>query len=94
MKQEKQAKSQNNQNQRQAVALLHQAQILKAAERLFAEKGFHQTAIADISTASGYSRRTICANFESKTTFHTALAVVGDCVQALPYNEPKAKEEA
>lgn len=92
MKQEKQAKSQNN--QKQAVALLHQAQILKAAERLFAEKGFHQTAIADISTASGYSRRTICANFESKTTFHTALAVVGDCAQALTYNEPKAKEEA
>ena len=39
---------------------------MKAAERLFSEKGFAQTTINDISKASEYSRRTIYTYYESK----------------------------
>lgn len=53
-------------NKKEAVAALHRAQILKAAEKLFLEKGYAQTTIEDISKASGYSRRTIYAYYESK----------------------------
>lgn len=53
-------------NRNEAVAALHRARMMDAAERMFAEKGFAQTTIADISAASTYSRRTIYAYFEGK----------------------------
>lgn len=53
-------------NKKEAVAALHREQIMKAAERLFSEKGYAQTTIEDISKASEYSRRTIYAYYESK----------------------------
>ncbi len=53
-------------NKKNAVAALHKAQIMNAAEALFSEKGFETTTIEDISNASEYSRRTIYAYFESK----------------------------
>lgn len=53
-------------NKKEAVAALHREQIINAAERIFSEKGFAQTTIADISNASEYSRRTIYAYYESK----------------------------
>ena len=53
-------------NKKDAVAALHKEQIMKAAEKLFSEKGFIQTTIDDISKASEYSRRTIYAYYESK----------------------------
>lgn len=53
-------------NRKEAVAALHRDQILKAAEKLFSEKGYTQTTIDDISKASEYSRRTIYIYFESK----------------------------
>ena len=53
-------------NKKEAIASFHREQILKAAERLFAEKGYDQTTIADISKEAGYSRRTIYAYYESK----------------------------
>ena len=53
-------------NKKEAVAALHREQIMKAAERLFSEKGYAQTTIEDISKASDYSRRTIYAYYESK----------------------------
>lgn len=53
-------------NKKEAVAALHREQIMKAAEKLFSEKGFSQTTIDDISKASEYSRRTIYAYYESK----------------------------
>lgn len=49
-----------------AVETLHRERIMDASERLFLEKGFQGTTIADISAASDYSRRTIYAYFESK----------------------------
>ncbi|MDM8136472.1 TetR/AcrR family transcriptional regulator [[Clostridium] symbiosum] len=54
------------QNKKEAIATLHKEQIMKAAERLFSEKGFAPTTINDISKASEYSRRTIYAYYESK----------------------------
>lgn len=51
---------------KEAVAALHRARILTAAEKLFSEKGYAQTTIEDISKASEYSRRTLYAYYESK----------------------------
>lgn len=53
-------------NKKDAVAALHREQIMKAAEKLFSEKGYVQTTIDDISKASEYSRRTIYAYYENK----------------------------
>ena len=53
-------------NKNEAVAALHRERILNAAEALFSEKGFEGTTIEDISKASGYSRRTVYAYYESK----------------------------
>lgn len=53
-------------NKNEAIASGHRARILQAAEALFMEKSFPATTIADISVASGYSRRTLYAYYESK----------------------------
>ena len=53
-------------NRKEAVAALHRARIMTAAERLFSEKGYALTTIEDISKASEYSRRTIYAYYDSK----------------------------
>ena len=53
-------------NKKEAVAALHRARIMTAAEKLFSEKGYEQTTIEDISKESEYSRRTIYAYYESK----------------------------
>ncbi len=53
-------------NKKEAVAALHRERIMKAAEKLFSEKGYAQTTIDDISKASEYSRRTIYTYYESK----------------------------
>lgn len=53
-------------NKKEAVAALHREQIMKAAEKLFSEKGYEQTKIEDISKSSEYSRRTIYSYYESK----------------------------
>lgn len=56
----------NRKNKKEAVAALHKEQIMKAAENLFAKKGYAQTTIEDISKVSEYSRRTIYSYFDSK----------------------------
>ena len=53
-------------NKKDVVAALHREQIMKAAEKLFSEKGYVQTTIDDISKASEYSRRTIYVYYENK----------------------------
>ena len=53
-------------NKKEAVAALHRARIMTAAEKLFSEKGYEQTTIEAISKESEYSRRTIYAYYESK----------------------------
>ena len=56
-------------NQKEAVAALHRARMLTAAEELFQQKGFEATTIDDISKASGYRRRTLYAYFVNKEDF-------------------------
>lgn len=57
------------------VSALHRERMLAAAERVFAEKGFEQTTVDDLSRATGYSRRTLYAYFESKEgVLHALLA--------------------
>lgn len=41
-------------------------QILKAAEKIFAEKGFHETTISDIARGAGLSEPTLYEYFASK----------------------------
>ena len=53
-------------HKKEAIAALHRARIMTAAEGLFSEKGYAQTTIDDISKASEYSRRTIYAYYQSK----------------------------
>ena len=53
-------------NKKEAVAELHREKIIKAAEALFFRQGFEKTTVDHISKASGYSRRTVYAYFESK----------------------------
>ena len=53
-------------NRKEAVASLHREQMLRAAERLFWQKGYGQTTIDDISRESGYSRRTLYAYYQNK----------------------------
>ena len=53
-------------NRKEAVAALHRAQIMTAAEKLFSEKGYEQTTIEEISKEAEYSRRTIYTYYESK----------------------------
>lgn len=53
-------------NEKDTVAALHREQIMKAAEKLFFEKGYAGTSIDDISKESEYSRRTIYVYYESK----------------------------
>lgn len=56
----------SRQNKKKRVAALHRETIMRAAEKLFSEKGVSATTIDDISKESEYSRRTIYAYFESK----------------------------
>lgn len=49
------------------VAGLRRAQILEAATRVFAERGFHRTTIRDVARAAGVADGTIYNYFENKT---------------------------
>lgn len=51
---------------RSAVAALHRETILDAAERLFTERGFDAATMDEISSAAGYSKRTVYAYFPGK----------------------------
>ena len=76
-------------NRNRVVAALIKDQILSAASRLFAEKGFSAARIDDISAEAGYSRRTVYSYFESKEdildhiTVRGLSALLGDIRSAL-----------
>ncbi len=53
-------------NRKESVAAFHRERILCAAEVLFTAQGFEQTTISEIADASGYSRRTVYAYYDSK----------------------------
>lgn len=69
------------------------AGILRAAKRVFAEKGYHATTIADIARAAGLSYGSIYWYYDSKETlFHSLMtaeaaalrAFIGEAVRATP----------
>ncbi|REK18191.1 MAG: TetR/AcrR family transcriptional regulator [Planctomycetota bacterium] len=63
------------------------AAVLEAAERLFAEKGFANTSLRDISTASGVSHPLIHHHFGSKQELHQAVKrrLVENYAQRFPH---------
>ncbi|MGN0638589.1 MAG: TetR/AcrR family transcriptional regulator [Huintestinicola sp.] len=64
-------------NKNAAVAAVHRQKILESAAVLFSEKGFEAATIGDISAASGYSRRTVYAYFQSKEDILHSLICEG-----------------
>ena len=56
-----------NQSFQEQVAALRKAQILDAATRVFAQRGFHRTTIRDVAKAAGVADGTIYNYFENKT---------------------------
>jgi TetR/AcrR family fatty acid metabolism transcriptional regulator len=53
---------------------IRREEILDAAKRVFAEKGFHQTAIADIARAAELSYGSVYWYFDSKDALFQALS--------------------
>jgi len=61
---------------RQRIALERQARmdlILDSAERLFAEKGYHETSINDIAEGADFSRTSVYQYFRSKEEIYVHL---------------------
>ena len=52
---------------------LRRTEILEAAEKIFAEKGFYNTTVAEIAGASGFAVGTIYQFFESKDQLYSAM---------------------
>lgn len=76
-------------------------QIIEAAERLFADKGFHQTTIADISEVSGVHEASIFQYFKTKENLlvsiperHLKLTLQGisEHLQGMKGAEPKLRK--
>jgi len=71
---------------RRSNGLQTQAQIMAAAERHFAERGFEATRLEDIATEVGIRRAAIFYYFADKQELYTAVLdnVFGDWTAALP----------
>ena len=52
---------------------LRRAEILEAAVKVFAAKGFHSASVAEIAAASGFAIGTLYQIFESKEQIYTAM---------------------
>ena len=77
---------------------LRREEILDAAKRVFADKGFHQTAIADIARTANLSYGSVYWYFDSKETLFQALAEreehalwqhVGAALEVSPDEDPE-----
>ncbi len=55
------------------VAALRRDQILDAAARVFAERGFHRTTVREVAQAAGVANGTIYNHFENKTALLVAI---------------------
>jgi AcrR family transcriptional regulator len=67
------------------------SRITKAAARLFAERGFTRTTMADIAAAAGVAVQTVYFVFHTKTEVLDsayALAVMGEADPAVPQDQP------
>lgn len=59
--------------------------ILKAAMRIFAEKGFHGASVNDIADTAGVNKRMIYAHFENKESLY--IAVIDEAFRRLSESE-------
>ena len=64
------AATRRSRSETQAATRQH---LLDAAERLFAERGFHRTSVAEIARAAGYTVGAIYGNFERKEDLAVAV---------------------
>src|SRR6188768_1920575 len=64
---------------RERQAQLTQAEILKAARRLFAERGYTRTSVRDIADAAGVSAQTV---YDSIGTKQALVAQLNDLIDA------------
>lgn len=67
------------------------SRITKAATRLFAERGYTRTTIADIAEAAGVAVQTVYFVFHTKTEVLNSaygLAVMGEADPAIPQEQP------
>jgi AcrR family transcriptional regulator len=74
-------------------------EILAAAKGLFAERGYHDTTIADVARATGLSYGVVYWYFASKDElFHALMATEGDrlrrCIRAVLVDAPVESDEA
>jgi AcrR family transcriptional regulator len=59
--------SESQESFQEQVAALRRAQILDAATKVFAQRGFHRTTVRDVAKAAGVADGTIYNYFENKT---------------------------
>src|SRR3954447_10344830 len=69
---------------RERQAQLTQAEILKAARRLFAERGYTRTTVRDIAEAAGVSAQTVYDSVGAKQALVARLNEVIDVEAGIP----------
>jgi AcrR family transcriptional regulator len=76
---------------RRRQAQHNREQVLAVARRLFVERGYAATSVAQIAAGAGLSDRTVFAAFESKANLLKAVvdaAVVGDAEEVALHDRP------
>jgi AcrR family transcriptional regulator len=75
------------------------AELIDAGERLFIDRGFHATSVADVAAAAGYTTGAVYSNFASKEDLFFAVyerraeAALGYVVQTIDAHGPVAALE-
>lgn len=81
-------------NRRQVAAAATRQEILLAARRLFAERGYSKTSIAEIAEAAGVSIPTIYASIGRKAAIVLALVNLVDAEIGAEYGRDRAADPA
>jgi len=75
------AASLDTQSRREARAAETRAELIAAARRVFAEKGYEAASVADLAAAAGYTKGALYAHFDSKEALFLAAV---QCQQGEP----------
>ena len=78
-------------SKRQLNKIEKQTSLLDAAERLFADKGFENTAIDEVAKEAGFTKRTLYQYFESKEDLFYAVVLKGARKLLLMYEEAMSR---
>lgn len=75
------------QEKKELVGQFHRENIIKAAERIFIEKGYENATMDDVARAADYSKATIYVYFKSKGEIFDYIILKGmimlrDCIKA------------